>query len=173
MTTVHSLEQQIRRMTPVAAAPGEQLEVAKFSQFIGALAHGRSRKRRPCSLVGPKGEQLVVPEAVFYVLERVAEVLARGDDNAWVRSWPEHAAVDGVAVARLLRALCAWREALDLAIPQAGKEVERARLEFEFHEKLQRASDLLATTQARGAFNPDTERNAYQKHLSRLENDPA
>lgn len=68
----------------------------------------------------------------------------------------------------LLRALCAWREALDLTVPQPGREVERARLEFEFHEKLQRASDLLATTQARGAFNPDTERSAFAQHLAGL-----
>lgn len=71
----------------------------------------------------------------------------------------------------LLRALCGWREALDLAIPQAGKEIERARFEFEFHEKLQRASDLLATTQARGAFNPESERAAYQQHIASLADD--
>jgi hypothetical protein len=29
--------------------------------------------------VGPNGERIVLPEAAFYVLERVAEVLARGD----------------------------------------------------------------------------------------------
>jgi hypothetical protein len=80
---------------------------------------------------------------------------------------------DRPAERELLRALCAWREALDLAIPQAGREVERARLEFEFHEKLQRASDLLATTQARGAFNPDTERGAFAEHLSTLPDDAA
>ena len=72
----------------------------------------------------------------------------------------------------LLRALCAWREALDLAIPQAGREVERARFEFEFHEKLHRANDLLATTQARGAFNPESERAAYQQHVASLEDEP-
>lgn len=32
-----------------------------------------------CRLVGPKGEEVALPDAVFYVLERVAEVLARGD----------------------------------------------------------------------------------------------
>ena len=53
-------------------------------------------------------------------------------------------------------------------MPQAGREVEHARLEFEFHEKLQRASDLLASTQARGAFNPATERLAFNDYLSSL-----
>jgi len=38
------------------------------------------RKRAPkCQLVGPKGETIPLPESVFYVLERVAEVMARGD----------------------------------------------------------------------------------------------
>ena len=78
---------------------------------------------------------------------------------------------DRPAEHELLRALCAWREALDLGIPQAGREVEHARLEFEFHEKLGRAGDLLATTQARGAFNPDTERAAYTQYLATLQDD--
>jgi hypothetical protein len=68
----------------------------------------------------------------------------------------------------LLRALCAWREALDLTVPQPGREVDHARLEFEFHEKLNRASDLLATTQARGSFNAETERPAFTKHVANL-----
>ena len=80
---------------------------------------------------------------------------------------------DRPAERELLRALCAWREALDLGIPQAGREVERARLEFEFHEKLRRAGDLLATTQARGAFNPDTERTAFTQYLATLPDDAA
>jgi excisionase family DNA binding protein len=37
------------------------------------------REAPKCQLVGPKGERLPVPEAVFYVLERVVEVMARGD----------------------------------------------------------------------------------------------
>jgi excisionase family DNA binding protein len=40
----------------------------------------RPKRRAPkCKLVGPKGESIDLPESVFYVLERVAEVLARGD----------------------------------------------------------------------------------------------
>ena len=110
-----------------------------------------------------RGEALLLWQQVLALADRYPSIAARIRPAWWERP----------AERELLRALCAWREALDLAIPQAGKEVERARLEFEFHEKLQRASDLLATTQARGAFNPDTERNAYQQHLARLEDDPA
>lgn len=45
------------------------------------MLHAAHGKRRPakCQLVGPNGESLEIPESVFYVLERVAEVLARGD----------------------------------------------------------------------------------------------
>ena len=32
-----------------------------------------------CKLVGPSGDAIPIPESVFYVLERVVEVLARGD----------------------------------------------------------------------------------------------
>lgn len=72
-----SLEQKIRRMSPVSAAPAEQKAIAELRALLGHVAH---RKKHPrCELVGPGGERTLVPEAVFYVLERVAEVLARGD----------------------------------------------------------------------------------------------
>ncbi len=52
----------------------------------GAVAAGwnltlaRARGEAPkCKLVGPKEETLAIPEAVCTVLERVAEVMARGD----------------------------------------------------------------------------------------------
>jgi excisionase family DNA binding protein len=77
-TTPRQLEDQIRRMTPVSALPAEQLDVAKLHQVLGGLAHEPTRAPA-CRLVGPKGEEVALPDAVFYVLERVAEVLARGD----------------------------------------------------------------------------------------------
>jgi hypothetical protein len=40
----------------------------------------RNSSRAPkCQLVGPKGDSIPLPESVFFVLERVAEVMARGD----------------------------------------------------------------------------------------------
>lgn len=75
---VHGTEDLIRKMTPVAAPPEQQAQVAEFSRALGSLAH-RARKRAPrCQLIGPSGEFISVPETVFYVLERVAEVMARG-----------------------------------------------------------------------------------------------
>jgi excisionase family DNA binding protein len=79
MTAVaeQSLNQQIRRMSPVSAAPAERKAVAELSAL---LERASSRRKHPrCQLVGPTGEKIQVPEAIFYVLERVAEVLARGD----------------------------------------------------------------------------------------------
>lgn len=66
-------------MEPVSASPAEQVKVARLSQLLGSVAHARANDAAACRLVGPHGEEVVIPQAVFYVLERVAEVLARGD----------------------------------------------------------------------------------------------
>jgi excisionase family DNA binding protein len=73
------LEDQIRRMTPVSAPPEQRAEVEALSRALGTIAHARRRRGPKCKLVGPNGETIVLPEAVFYALERVAEVLAHGD----------------------------------------------------------------------------------------------
>lgn len=76
-----ALENQIRRMTPVSAPPDEREDVEALSRVLGAfLERKKGRRSAPrCELVGPRGEQIRLPEAVFYMLERVVEVLARGD----------------------------------------------------------------------------------------------
>jgi excisionase family DNA binding protein len=74
--TERSLEDQIRRMTPVAAPPEQRAEIAALFRVLDKTTR---RQRRACKLVGPSGEAIRIPESVFYVLERVAEVLARGD----------------------------------------------------------------------------------------------
>jgi excisionase family DNA binding protein len=73
------LEEQIRRMEPVSAPPDEQAEVAKLSRLLGGLADTRRSRTPVCRLLGPRGEAIELPESVFYVLERVAQVLAGGD----------------------------------------------------------------------------------------------
>jgi len=73
-----STERQIRRMTPVAAPADQKAEVVALSRLLAGVAHARP-KRPHCELVGPKGQRIAIPESVFYVLTRVAEVLARGD----------------------------------------------------------------------------------------------
>jgi excisionase family DNA binding protein len=66
-------------MTPVSAPPEQRAGVAALSRLLGAVAHKRPSREPKCQLVGPQGEKIAIPTAVFYVLERVAEVLARGD----------------------------------------------------------------------------------------------
>ena len=73
------VEERIRRMTPVSAPAEQRADVAALSKALEGIAKPRKSRRPKCKLVGPKGETLTVPESVFYVLERVAQVLARGD----------------------------------------------------------------------------------------------
>jgi excisionase family DNA binding protein len=75
----HSMEDLIRRMTPVSAPPEQQAQVAALSRALEGMVHPPQRRAPRCQLVGPKAETIPIPASVFYVLERVAEVLARGD----------------------------------------------------------------------------------------------
>jgi excisionase family DNA binding protein len=75
----HRMENQIRRMTPVAAPPEQQAQIVALSKALEGMLQSPKRRAPECKLVGPKGETTPIPESVFYVLERVAEVLARGD----------------------------------------------------------------------------------------------
>ncbi len=74
-----TMESLIRRMTPIAAPPEQQAQVAALSKALEEMTHVPKRKAPKCQLVGPSGESTPLPASVFYVLERVAEVLARGD----------------------------------------------------------------------------------------------
>lgn len=76
--SAQSLEAQIRRMTPVAAPREQQAQVTALSKALLGMAHTKRRAPK-CKLVGPTGEELALPESVFLVLERVVEVMARGD----------------------------------------------------------------------------------------------
>lgn len=78
-TTALSLEARIRRMTPVAAPPEQRAQVAALSRAIEEMAQAPKRRAPRCQLVGPDGAATSIPESIFYVLERVAEVMARGD----------------------------------------------------------------------------------------------
>lgn len=77
VTRAPDLELMIRRMTPVGAGPNERPKVEDVSRILVGAAH--TRKRKHCSLVGPDGRKVPLPDPLFFVLERVAEVLARGD----------------------------------------------------------------------------------------------
>lgn len=77
--STHTMEALLRRMTPVAAPADQHAEIAALSRALEGMLHRPKRKAPRCKLVGPKGEAIALPESVFLVLERVAEVMARGD----------------------------------------------------------------------------------------------
>ena len=79
ITAARTMEGQIRRMTPVAAPPDQRADVAALFKALEGMSHARTRRGPKCKLVGPNRETIELPESVFYVLERVAEVMARGD----------------------------------------------------------------------------------------------
>jgi excisionase family DNA binding protein len=66
-------------MTPIAAPPEQQRQVAELSRALDGMVHTRKRSAPKCQLVGPDGQAIPIPPTVFFVLERVAEVMARGD----------------------------------------------------------------------------------------------
>jgi len=61
-------------MEPVRAPREQYADLAKLSAALRA----EQERTKECKLVGPHGES-VIPEAVFHVLARVVEVLAKGD----------------------------------------------------------------------------------------------
>lgn len=78
MSTATETAEHIRRLEPVAAQADERREVQKLSALLDGLSQMSDQGKR-CRLVGPLGEEVDLPPSVFYVLERVAEVLAHGD----------------------------------------------------------------------------------------------
>ncbi len=75
-----SVEEKVRRMSPISA-PDEQLEeyARLFHVLEGAAADAKARGETSCQIVGPQGQTFALPESVFFLLERVVEVLSRGD----------------------------------------------------------------------------------------------
>jgi excisionase family DNA binding protein len=71
-----NLPDRLVRNEPVRASREERAEIAKLSKGLHSVS---ARTRGGCSLVGPRGERYLLPEALFHILARVAEVLARGD----------------------------------------------------------------------------------------------
>lgn len=154
-TTTYSLEDRIRRMTPVAAPPEQQAQVAALSRAMEGMVQTPKRRAPKCQLVGPNGEATSIPESVFYVLERVAEVMARGDSITVVPVGKEvttQQAADLLNVSRqyLVRLLDDGR----IPFRKTGK-----------HRRL-RVEDVLAFKEER-----DKDRRAGLRELSRLTQD--
>ena len=139
-------------MTPVAAPPEQHAQVAALSRVLERLADAPLADVLKCKLVGPSGEMIAIPASVFYVLERVVEVLARGDSITVVPIGKElttQQAADLLNVSRqyLVRLLDDKR----IAFRKTGK-----------HRRL-RIEDVLAFKEQR-----DKDRRAGLRELSRL-----
>ncbi|MCB9662042.1 MAG: helix-turn-helix domain-containing protein [Sandaracinaceae bacterium] len=114
-----------------------------------------TRAAPACRLVGPQGESVAIPDAVFHVPTRVVEVLARGDSVAVVpmgRELTTQQAADLLNVSRqyLVRLLDEGR----IACRKTGK-----------HRRL-RVEDVLAFKTQR-----DKNRRAGLRELSQLTQD--
>jgi excisionase family DNA binding protein len=147
-----TMEDLIRRMTPVAVPPEQQAQVTALARVLEGMLHTPKRRPPKCQLVGPKGESIPLPEAVFYVLERVVEVMARGDSITVVpvgREVTTQKAADLLNVSRqyLVRLLDEGR----IPFRKTGK-----------HRRL-RIEDVLAFKETR-----DRDRRAGLRELSRM-----
>jgi excisionase family DNA binding protein len=73
-----AFEESVRRMTPVRAPDDQRQRVVELLHLVRQVT---SETGDPAmyKLVGPNGEEIALPESVFLLLERVIEVLARGD----------------------------------------------------------------------------------------------
>jgi excisionase family DNA binding protein len=151
-SAAYSLEDRIRRMTPVAAPPDQQAQVAKLSRALEGMVQPPKRRAPKCRLVGPSGEGIPIPASIFYVLERIAEVMARGDSITVVPVGKEvttQQAADLLNVSRqyLVRLLDGGR----IPFRKTGK-----------HRRL-RIEDILAFKDQR-----DRDRRAGLRELSRM-----
>jgi excisionase family DNA binding protein len=150
--TTQPLDDQIRRMTPVAAPPAEQAQFAALYRALASMVHDPRGSAADCRLVGPQGESITLPESVLHVLERVVEVMARGDSITVVpvgREMTTQQAADLLNVSRqyLVRLLDEGR----IPVRKTGKH-RRVRIE-----------DVLAFKDIR-----DRDRRAGLRHLSRM-----
>lgn len=150
-----TFEDRIRRLTPVSAPPEQKAEVEALSRALEGIAHAPRRRAPKCKLVGPDGDAIAIPASVFHVLERVAEVLARGDSVTVVPVGKElttQQAADLLNVSRqyLVRLLDEKR----LPFRKTGK-----------HRRL-RIEDVLAYQESR-----DKDRRAGLRELSRVTED--
>lgn len=81
-TATAPLQEQISRMTPVSASPDTLPAFEALAEQLARIVEVPKKKLRMSPqprLVGPTGEQIPLPEPMFHLLARIAEVLARGD----------------------------------------------------------------------------------------------
>lgn len=155
-TATHRMEDRSRRMAPVAAPPEQRAELIALSKAIDEMLQRPQLRTPQCQLIGPKGEAIALPESVFYILERVVEVLARGDSITLVpvgRELTTQQAADILNVSRqyLVRLLNEGR----IAYHKTGTH-RRLRIEdvlaFKTERDEQRQADLRELSQMTQEF---------------------
>jgi excisionase family DNA binding protein len=157
------LQEQIRRMTPVSASRDTLAELGAASELLARTLGGRKTKKRMSlqpRLVGPTGEEISLPEPMFHLLARIAEVLARGDAVTIVPVGQElttQQAADLLNVSRqyLIRLL----DDNELPFTRTGGKHRRLRIEDVLaykatrdHEREEGLDELAAMTQNMGGY---------------------
>lgn len=69
---------------PIPVPTEERAEVEALFRGLDTMARPPKKRVPKCKLVGPSGETIAIPASVFYVLARVAQIMARGDSVAVV-----------------------------------------------------------------------------------------
>lgn len=162
-TAVAPLQEQICRMTPVSASRDKLPELGVVAEQLARILGVRKVKARTSPqprLVGPSGEQIPLPEPMFHLLARMAEVLARGDAVTIVPVGQElttQQAADLLNVSRqyLIRLL----DANELPFTRTGGKHRRLRIEDVLAYKARRdrereegLDELAAMTQDSGGY---------------------
>lgn len=147
-----SLNHRIRKMQPVSVPPDQRDTVDALFRLLERMSLERSGSPPACRLVGPGGESIPIPNTIFSLIERMAEVLARGDAITIVpvgKEFTTQQAADILNVSRqyLVRLL----DAREIPFTRTGK-----------HRRL-RAVDVLAYKERR-----DLKRRAALDELTSL-----
>lgn len=162
-TAMAPLQEQIRRMTPVSAPRATLPELGAAAEQLARILGVRKAKARTSlqpRLVGPAGDEIPLPEPMFHLLARIAEVLARGDAVTIVPVGQElttQQAADLLNVSRqyLIRLL----DANELPFTRTGGKHRRLRIEDVLayktkrdHEREEALDELAAMTQDMGGY---------------------
>jgi excisionase family DNA binding protein len=79
MATALRTEELIRRITPISVSEGEHEGLEMLFRQIANHAATRKRPDQACLIIGKDGEPTPIPESVFFLFERIIEILSRGD----------------------------------------------------------------------------------------------
>lgn len=148
----HDLDCKIRKMQPVSVPPEQRDMVDALSRLLERMSFERVGSSSACRMVGPHGESVAIPHAVFALIGRMAELLAKGEAVTVVsinRELTTQQAADILNVSRqyLVRLL----DSREIPFTRTGK-----------HRRL-RVIDVLAYKERR-----DLKRRAALDELTRL-----